>query len=45
MPVNQHLVAAFLLTTVIAMIAPGPGMLLIGLGARWPPGTEPPRGL
>ena len=38
MPVNHHLLVAFLLTTVIAMIAPGPDMLFIlGCGMRGGP--------
>lgn len=35
MPIDQHLLFAFLLTTTIAMITPGPDMLFIlGCGMR-----------
>ncbi|NUU25757.1 MAG: LysE family translocator [Streptomycetaceae bacterium] len=38
MPVDQHLLAAFTLTTIIAMITPGPDMLFIlGCGMRGGP--------
>ncbi|RFU36502.1 LysE family translocator [Actinomadura logoneensis] len=38
MPVNEHLMAAFFLTTLVAMITPGPDMLFIlGCGMRGGP--------
>ncbi|WP_344278683.1 LysE family translocator [Actinomadura napierensis] len=38
MPIDQHLLAAFLLTSVIAMLVPGPDMLFIlGCGMRGGP--------
>ena len=31
MPINEHLLMAFTVTTIIAMLAPGPDMLFVGV--------------
>ena len=43
MPLDQHLLMLFAVTTIIAMIVPGPDMLFVRMRHEWWPAGRPAR--